>query len=79
MLVRGDFAPHAVWDTVVHPYSIAVLVVVVAGGLTALLPAVAEGTPFLFFFAAVTLSAWYGGLGPHCSKDHFRERFTICL
>jgi len=64
MLVRGDSAPHSMRGTVVHPYSIAVLVVVVAGGLTALLPAVAEGTPFLFFFAAVMVSAWYGGLGP---------------
>ena len=64
MLVRGDSAPHGMRGTVVHPYSIAVLVVVVAGGLTALLPAVAEGTPFLFFFAAVMVSAWYGGLGP---------------
>ena len=45
-------------------YGIAVLVVVLAGGLTFLLPAVAEATPFLFFFAAVTFSAWYGGLGP---------------
>ena len=60
---RAEPVPYAGWGAVVR-YSIAVLVVFVAGGLTYLLPSVAEGTPFLFFFAAVTLSAWYGGLGP---------------
>ncbi|MCG3115545.1 MAG: PAS domain S-box protein [Candidatus Manganitrophus sp. SA1] len=27
-------------------------------------PILGKGTPFLFFFGAVMLSAWYGGLGP---------------
>jgi PAS domain S-box-containing protein len=55
--------PRAPWESAA-PYVVAVLVVFLAGGLTFLLPPVAQGTPFLFFFAAVTLSAWYGGLGP---------------
>ncbi len=45
-------------------YGVAVLVVFLAGGLTFLLPPIAEGAPFLFFFAAVMLNAWYGGRGP---------------
>ena len=64
MLVREAPIPHAVWGMVVQRYSLAVLVVVVAGGLTVLLPGVAAAIPFLFFFAAVMVSAWYGGLGP---------------
>src|SRR5262245_61154310 len=44
-------------------YGIAVLLVFLAGGLTFLLPLVADRTPFLFFFAAVVLSAWSGGFG----------------
>ncbi|MDC4227139.1 MAG: DUF4118 domain-containing protein, partial [Candidatus Manganitrophus sp.] len=27
-------------------------------------PILGKGTPFLFFFGAVMLSAWHGGLGP---------------
>jgi len=45
-------------------YGVAVLSVALAGLLTLLLPPVAEGAPFAFFFAAVMVSAWYGGLGP---------------
>ena len=64
MLVREAPVPHALWGMVVHRYSFAVLVVCLAGGLTSLLRPVTTGTPFLFFFAAVMGSAWYGGLGP---------------
>ena len=63
MLISEEHASYTLWTSVVR-YGVAVLVVGLAAGLTLLLPPVAEGTPFLFFFAAVMLSAWYGGLGP---------------
>ena len=62
-MIREDYEPPTLWTSVVR-YGVAVLVVCLAAGLTLLLPPVATGTPFLFFFAAVILSAWYGGLGP---------------
>lgn len=42
----------------------ALLTVVVATAITMAVPPVARSTPFLFFFAAVSVAAWYGGLGP---------------
>src|SRR5262245_60939071 len=63
MMISEDYEPPTLWTLVVR-YGVAVLVVCLAAGLTLLLPPVATGTPFLFFFAAVILSAWYGGLGP---------------
>ena len=46
-------------------YSVAVLSVVAALGLKLLIdPLIMQETPFLFVFAAVIISAWYGGLGP---------------
>ena len=63
MLISEEHEPHTLWTSVVR-YGVAVLVVCLAAGLTLLLPPIAHGTPFLFFFAAVMLSAWYGGLGP---------------
>ena len=63
MFISEEHASHTLWTSVVR-YGVAVLVVCLAGGLTLLLPPVAAETPFLFFFAAVMLSAWYGGLGP---------------
>jgi K+-sensing histidine kinase KdpD len=62
-MISEDSEPPTLWTSVVR-FGVAVLLVCLASGLTLLLPAVATGTPFLFFFAAVVLSAWYGGLGP---------------
>src|SRR5918912_744875 len=45
-------------------YGVAVLAVAVAVILTLPLGSLASRMPFAFFFAAVMLSAWYGGLGP---------------
>ncbi len=45
-------------------YVYAILVTVVVLGLTLVLQPYAGDSPFLFFVAAVALSAWYGGLGP---------------
>lgn len=46
-------------------YSIAVLAVGVALLLKLLLePFIIQESPFLLFFAAVMISAWFGGLGP---------------
>ncbi len=63
MLISEEHESHPLWTAVVR-YGVAVLVVCLAAGLTLLLPPIAQGTTFLFFFAAVMLSAWYGGLGP---------------
>lgn len=44
-------------------YGIALVTVGLALLLMVWLPSIRSGTPFLFFFLAVTISAWYGGLG----------------
>ena len=45
-------------------YGVAVLSVVLATSLTMLLGVSMERMPFAFFYAAVAVSAWYGGIGP---------------
>ena len=46
-------------------YVVALLSVAAAFGLKLLIePLIVQETPFLFVFAAVMVSAWYGGLGP---------------
>ncbi|HEX8237786.1 MAG TPA: PAS domain-containing protein [Abditibacteriaceae bacterium] len=45
-------------------YGVALLAVCVAVALTRAVPLVASRTPFLLFFAAVAVSAWFGGFGP---------------
>lgn len=51
--------------TLVARYTVAVLAVAVALALKFLLtPPTLVESPFVLFFAAVTVSAWYGGLGP---------------
>src|SRR5687768_13478892 len=47
-------------------YIVAIGAAVVALVLSLLLRPIIEPTPFLLFFAAVALSAWYGGLLPGC-------------
>jgi len=48
------------------PYGIVVVSVMAALGLKVLIeePLIVQETPFLFVFAAVMVSAWYGGFGP---------------
>jgi len=47
------------------PYGVALLSIVVTLGLKLLIdPLIVQDTPFLLVFAAVIVSAWYGGLGP---------------
>src|SRR4051812_8857125 len=51
--------------TAVSAYGLAALAVGAALGLKlALVPWVESDTPFLLFFAAVLVAAWFGGLGP---------------
>ncbi len=46
-------------------YGVAVIAVAVALGLKLLIdPLITQDTPFLLVFAAVMVSAWFGGLGP---------------
>ncbi len=45
-------------------YGLALFITAIAFLLTLLLPGIFEPNPFLLFFAAAALSAWYGGLGP---------------
>ncbi|MEO8397670.1 MAG: DUF4118 domain-containing protein, partial [Chloroflexota bacterium] len=45
-------------------YGFAVAAVAIALLISLLLPSIFESFPFLLLFMAVTLSAWYGGLGP---------------
>ncbi|CAN5768561.1 hypothetical protein BH10CHL1_BH10CHL1_07840 [soil metagenome] len=46
----------------IQRYGMALLTVVAAVLLTTRIPALKTGTPFAFLYAAVTISAWYGGL-----------------
>jgi len=46
------------------PYAVAIAAVAVALGLTLLVRPLAELSPFALLFAAVMVSAWYGGLRP---------------
>ncbi|MCW5850400.1 MAG: DUF4118 domain-containing protein [Anaerolineae bacterium] len=46
------------------PYAVAVISVALALLVTSLLQPLLARTPLQLFFAAVTISAWYGGLGP---------------
>ena len=46
-------------------YGVAVLSVLAALGLKLLIdPLIVQRIPFMFVFAAVIVSAWYGGFGP---------------
>ena len=47
-------------------YTVAIGAAVVALVLSLLVRPILEPTPFLLFFAAIALSAWYGGLLPGC-------------
>ncbi|HEU4563104.1 MAG TPA: HAMP domain-containing sensor histidine kinase [Gemmatimonadaceae bacterium] len=49
---------------VLRRYAIAVLAAAVALGLSLLGLPLIRPTPFLLFFAAIAISAWFGGLGP---------------
>ena len=60
---KEEYKSLAFWVSL-RCYGFAVLTTFLAGELTLLLPLVAERTPFLFFFAAVMLSTWYGGFRP---------------
>ncbi|MCX6046612.1 MAG: PAS domain S-box protein [Chloroflexi bacterium] len=48
--------------SLVQCYGVAMLLVAGAVLLTIYVPALKNGTPFAFLYAAVTLSTWYGGL-----------------
>ncbi len=52
------------WRQPLIGYGFAVLMLVSAFLLTLLIPELFGPNPFLLFFAAVTLSTWYGGFGP---------------
>jgi signal transduction histidine kinase len=52
-----------VW-TIARPYALAVLVTVGALGATAALKEVWSAPTFLLFIPAISLAAWYGGVGP---------------
>jgi PAS domain S-box-containing protein len=45
-------------------YGVATIIVALALWLTWQFPAIRSGSPFLFFFLAVPISAWVSGLGP---------------
>ncbi|RIK43978.1 MAG: hypothetical protein DCC55_03865 [Chloroflexi bacterium] len=45
-------------------YGIATVVVALALLITLQFPEIRSGSPFLFFFLAIAISAWVGGLGP---------------
>jgi PAS domain S-box-containing protein len=48
----------------VFGYLMALLAVGVAAFINMMVPLIASRTPFLLFFAAVAIAAWYGGFGP---------------
>ncbi len=51
-------------DSSVYDYAIALAVTLLALSISWLLRSIVVEAPFLFFFAAVVVSAWLGGLGP---------------
>ena len=60
----GDALPRAVVRPWMMRYGFAILVTAAGLLVTFGLGRYAERTPFLAFFTAVALTAWYGGLGP---------------
>jgi PAS domain S-box-containing protein len=60
----GDRAQSTVLSTKLLQYGVALLSVVLALATNLLLQSYLEPTPTSVFFAAVMVSAWYGGLGP---------------
>ena len=58
-------------------YGVAVVAVALALGLKLLIdPLVVQGTPFLLVFAAIMVSAWFGGLGPGVLATGFAALIT---
>jgi PAS domain S-box-containing protein len=51
------------WPLALH-YGVAIAAVMLALLLTLLIPTLGEHTPFILFFPAVLVAAWFGGLGP---------------
>jgi PAS domain S-box-containing protein len=51
-------------STPIYRYSVALIAVVVAAALSLLFREFVAPIPFSFYFAAIALTAWYGGLGP---------------
>lgn len=49
-------------ETLLYQYGFAIFIAVAALGLTALTWEITQDAPFIFFFGAVVLSAWQGGL-----------------
>jgi PAS domain S-box-containing protein len=62
-LASAASRPHPVALSIVH-YGLALLTTALAILLTFILAPFVERTLFLFFFIAVAVSAWWGGLGP---------------
>lgn len=70
-MIRGDEGKSIADSNVLikkdHPllrYGVAILSVMLALLITQLLEPLRDRTPFPLFFAAVSVSAWYGGIGP---------------
>jgi PAS domain S-box-containing protein len=61
---KGRRGRWTIWPTQLLHYAVALLSVVSAIGTNLLLSPYLDPTPTPPFFAAVMLSAWYGGLGP---------------
>lgn len=64
MLHPPPSSPHAERQPPLLRYAVAAGAAAVALLLSALLRPLVEPNPFLFFVAAIAVSAWYGGLGP---------------
>src|SRR5581483_5969414 len=61
-------------------YAVAVLVVAISTLLRhSLMTALGEGVPFILYFPAVVVSAWYGGFGPgpQLRPTEVRPRCTL--
>ncbi len=56
-----SFRSRSFWARPLFHYGVSLLSVTIALVGTLQAPAIRNGTPFLFFFLAVTISAWYGG------------------
>lgn len=62
-IIQQISQPNKTKSSLVH-YLVAILTVAITTELTSLSPILVEKSPYMMFYAAVTFTAWYGGMWP---------------